>query len=95
VRDIEKLLVVLNILGSLFLGFRQDLTLLAIPVAVFAVYVVLEDRALRSRIGPRAWPSEGFADFALGTNIAFSVWNIGLSAFLFWFGGSIASAAGI
>ena len=62
-RDIEKLLVVLNILGSLILGFHQDLALLAIPVAGFAVYVVIEDRALRSRIGARAWPSEGFADF--------------------------------
>ncbi len=93
-RDIEKLLVVLNILGSLILGFHQDLALLAIPVAGFAVYVVIEDRALRSRIGARAWPSEGFADFALGTNVAFSAWNLGLSALLFWLGGALASAAG-
>lgn len=93
-RDFERMLVLINIAGSLLLGCSHDVALLAISVAVFAVYVILEDRAVRSRVGMRAWPSEGFADFALGTNIAFAIWNLALSALFFFVGNLAASAAG-
>lgn len=93
-RDFEKLLVLGNPVGSLLLGCRHDATLFAIPVVAFAVYVVLEDRAVRQNVGTRAWPSEGFADFALGTNVAFAGWNLMVSALLFFVGSAAASAAG-
>ena len=56
---------------------------LPVPLATFLVYVVIEDRALRRRIGPRAWPSEGYARFAFNTNLYFSLKQILLGGALF------------
>ena len=61
-RDIERLLVVANVVGSVALGARHDATWFLIPLAAFGLYVVLADRALRRRIGPRHWPSDWLKD---------------------------------
>lgn len=93
-RDIERLLVVANVVGSLALGARHDATWFLIPLAAFGLYVVLADRALRRRIGPRHWPSEGFARFTFNTNLYFAARHIGFGALLFALSGTLASLAG-
>jgi hypothetical protein len=95
VRDIERLLVVANVVGSVALGARHDATWFLIPLAAFGLYVVLADRALRRRIGPRAWPSEGFARFTFNTNLYFAVRNIGIGALLFALSGTLAGVIGL
>jgi hypothetical protein len=95
VRDIERLLVVANVVGSVALGARHDATWFLIPLAAFGLYVVLADRALRRRIGPRAWPSEGFARFTFNTNLYFAARNIGIGALLFALSGTLAGVIGL
>jgi hypothetical protein len=82
-RDVERLLVGLNIAGSLVQGWRGDPTWLLLSAAGFAGFVILADRALRRRIGPRAWPSEGYARFTFNTNLYFSLVQLALGALLF------------
>ncbi len=94
-RDIERLLVVANVVGSLALGARHDAMWFLIPLAAFGLYVVLADRALRRRIGPRHWPSEGFARFTFNTNLYFAVRHIGLGAPLFALSGTLAGLVGL
>ncbi len=94
-RDIERLLVVANVVGSLALGARHDATWFLIPLLAFGLYVVLADRALRRRIGPRHWPSEGFARFTFNTNLYFAVRHIGIGALLFAIAGTLAGLVGL
>ena len=94
-RDIERLLVVANVVGSLALGARHDATWFLIPLAAFGLYVVLADRALRRRIGPRHWPSEGFARFTFNTNLYFAVRNLLVGALVFALAGSAAGLVGL
>lgn len=94
-REIERLLVAANIVGSLVLGVRHDATWFLVSLAAFGLYVVLADRALRRRIGPRAWPSEGFARFTFNTNLYFAVRHIGLGALLFALSGTLAGLLGL
>jgi hypothetical protein len=95
VRDIERLLVVANVVGSVGLGARHDAAWFVIPLAAFGLYVVLADRALRRRIGPRAWPSEGFARFTFNTNLYFAACHIGLGTLLFALSGTLAGLLGL
>ena len=82
-REIERLLIVASLAGSLIQGFRHDLTWFPLMVAAFGLYVVLADRALRRRIGPRHWPSEGFARVTFNTNLYFALRHMLLGALLF------------
>ncbi len=93
-RDIERLLVVANVVGSVALGARHDATWFLLPLAAFGLYVVLSDRALRRRIGPRHWPSEGFARFTFNTNLYFAARHISLGTLLFALSGTLASMLG-
>lgn len=95
VREIERLLVVLGVVGSLVQGFRHDLVWFPLMVAAFGLYVVLADRALRRRVGPRHWPSEGFARFTFNTNLYFAVRNLLLGTLLFAVSGTAASLVGL
>ena len=94
-RDIERLLVVANVVGSLAFGLRHDATWFLISLLAFGLFVVLADRALRRRIGPRHWPSEGFARFTFNTNLYFAVRHIGLGALLFAVAGTLAGIVGL
>jgi len=94
VRDIERLLVAANLSGSLLMGIRHDPAWFPIQLAAFALYVVLADRALRRRIGPRHWPSEGFARFSFNTNLYFAACQISLGALAFALAGTGASIVG-
>lgn len=82
-------------MGSLVLGARHDVTWFVIPLAAFGLYVVLADRALRRRIGPRAWPSEGFARFTFNTNLCFAARQLGLGTLLFALSGTLAGLVGL
>ena len=93
-RDIERLLVGLNLVGSLIAGFRHEALWFPVAVAAFGVYVVIQDRALRRRIGPRSWPSEGFARFNFNTNLNFGLSHVLLGALLFAVAGTIAGVIG-
>ena len=94
-REIERLLVVANVAGSLIQGFRHDVTWFLIPLAAFGLYVVLADRALRRRIGPRHWPSEGFARFTFNTNLYFAARHVLLGALAFAVAGTLAGLVGL
>ena len=93
-RDIERILIWFNLLGSLAAGFRHEGLWFPVAVAAFGVYVVVQDRALRRRIGPRAWPSEGFARFNFNTNLNFGLGHLLLGALLFAVSGTIAGVVG-
>lgn len=94
-REIERILVVAGVVGSLVQGFRHDLTWFALLLAGFGLYVVLADRALRRRMGPRHWPSEGFARFTFNTNLYFAVRNLVLGALVFAISGTMAGLVGL
>lgn len=93
-REIERLLIVASLAGSLVQGFRQDLMWFPLMIAAFGLYVVLADRALRRRIGPRHWPSEGFARFTFNTNLYFAVRHMLIGALVFALAGTAAGLAG-
>lgn len=94
-REIERLLIVASFAGSLIQGFRHDLMWFPLMAAAFGLYVVLADRALRRRIGPRHWPSEGFARFTFNTNLYFAVRNLLLGALVFAVAGTVAGLVGL
>ncbi len=89
-RDIERLLIGVNLVGSLVAGFRHEALWFPFAVAAFGLYVVVQDRALRRRIGARAWPSEGFARFSFNTNLNFGLSHLILGALLFAVAGTIS-----
>ncbi len=88
-RDIEKLLFVGNLAASLVLGFRHDPAWFVLALAAFGLYVVLADRALRRRVGPRHWPSEASPASAL-TQSHFALRNLLLGALVFMAAGTFA-----
>lgn len=94
-RDIERVLVGFNLIGSLAAGIRQEPLWFLISMATFGAYVVIEDRALRRRIGARAWPSEGFARFTFNTNLNFGLSHLLLGALLFVVAGMAATILGL
>lgn len=89
-RDTERLLIWFNLIGSLVAGYRHEALWFPLAVTVFALYVVLQDRALRRRIGDRAWPSEGFARFTFNTNLNFGLRHLLLGALLFAVAGTLS-----
>jgi hypothetical protein len=82
-RDIEKLLVALNLAGAVLQGMRHEPLWLLVPAAAFSLYVVLSHRSLRRRIGERAWPSEGYARFALNTDLNFALRHLALGVVVY------------
>lgn len=93
-RDVERLLTAANVVGALVEGWRHQPDWLVIPAVVLAAYVVIADRMLRRQIGPRAWPSEGYARFALNTNLYFAFKNLLGGGALFVAAGMLAHALG-
>lgn len=94
-RDVERLLIYGNIIGSVIYGWHQQSLWLAVPFVSFAAFVIIQDRQLRLRIGPRHWPSEGFARFSMGTNLFVMVWNTFLNVVLFAGAGAARSVVGL
>lgn len=94
-RDIERILIGCNLVGSLVAGYRHEALWFPIAIAAFGAYVVLQDRSLRRRIGSRAWPSEGFARFNFNTNLNFGLSHLLLGALLFAFAGTLTGLAGV
>lgn len=93
-RHIERLLIAFNVTGSVVAGIRHDPIWFAIAAAAFFVYVLVQDRVLRRRIGDRAWPSEGFARFTFNTNLYFGLRHVVLGAVLYAVAGNAASLMG-
>ena len=46
-------------------------------------------------MGPRHWPSEGFARFTFNTNLYFAVRNLVLGALVFAISGTMAGLVGL
>lgn len=90
--NLERILIVANIVGSLVAGWYGQHAWLPLSAAVFALHLVAEDRALRRRIGVGHWPSAGFAKFSFGTNLYIALKNTLLGALLFALAGAVASA---
>jgi hypothetical protein len=95
VRDVERLLIYGNIIGSLVYGWQQQSVWLLVPFASFGIFVLIQDRQLRLRIGPRHWPSEGFARFSMGTNLFVMFWNTLLNGVVFAVAGTARSLVGL
>lgn len=93
-RDVERLLIAVNIAGSAVAGVLHQPIWFVGPLAGFGLYVLLQDRALRRRIGPRAWPSEGFARFTFNTNLYFGLRHLFFGTLLFALAGNAASLLG-
>ena len=94
-RDIERLLVLLSIGGSLLAGLWGNPAWFLGLATTLGAYLVREDRALRRRISDRAWPSEGFARFNFNTNLYFCVRQLGLGALAFALAGSLRTLVGL
>lgn len=94
-RDVERLLIYGNIIGSLIYGWLQQAPWLTVPFASFAVFVIVQDRLLRLRIGPRHWPSEGFARFSMGTDLFLMALNVFLDTIIFAAAGALRSLVGL
>lgn len=93
-RDMQRLLTYGSLIGSVIYGWRHDVAWLVVPVAAFAIYAIIEDRETRLRIGPRHWPSEGFARFQMGTNLFLMLWNAMLNAIIFAIAAMMSPALG-
>lgn len=93
-RDFQRLLIFGSLTGSLIYGWHHELLWLAVPIAVFAAYAALEDRQIRLQIGPRHWPSVGFARFQMGSNLFLMLWNAILNAIIFAIAALMSSALG-
>jgi len=91
VRNIERMLIGFNLLGSLVAGMRYEPVWFLVAPVAFGAYVAIEDRALRRRIGARAWPSEGFARFNFNTNLNFGLSHLLLGALLFAAAATVAA----
>ena len=94
-QDVERILVRLNLLGSAVAGVRNEPLWFLAAAMAFGAYVVVADRALRRRIGSRAWPSEGFARFTFNTNLSFSLSHLLLGALVFAAAHTAASLVGL
>jgi hypothetical protein len=91
----ERLLVAFNLATCLIQGARHESGWLVVPLLVFTLYLVLEDRALRRRIGPRSWPSEGYARFAFNTNLFFVLTQLTAGAALFALASALSPVLGL
>lgn len=83
VRDIERLMILANIAGSLLAGLLDDGSWFVLLVGAQTLHLVLTDRALRRQIGARHWPSEGYARFAFNTNLYFAMRQVLVGTVLF------------
>lgn len=93
-REIERLMILSNVLGSLLAGLLHDASWFVLLLAAQALHVVLADRALRRQIGARHWPSEGYARFAFNTNLYFAFRQLLLAALLFAGAGTLSGLFG-
>ena len=93
-RNVERILIVANIAGSLVAGWHGQPGWLPVSVVAFAAFVFIEDRALRRQVGIGHWPSAGFAKFSFGTNLYIALKHILFGALLFVLAGTAASALG-
>jgi hypothetical protein len=93
-RDLERLLVGLNVAGALIEGWRHQPNWLVVSALALGAYVLIADRMLRRQIGERAWPSLGYARFALNTNLYFALKHLLFGAALFFVASVIARAVG-
>ena len=89
-REVERLFTVAGVAGGLWFGFRHSAIWFAIVGAALVLYVVIADRALSRQIGPRAWPSEGYARFAFNTNLYFAFCQLLLTGTLYALAGTIS-----
>ena len=94
VRIVQRLLTYGSLVGSVAYGWQHNIAWLVVPVAAFALYAILEDWQVRLRIGPRHWPSEGFARFQMGTNLFLMLWSAMLNAMIFAIAATMSSALG-
>jgi hypothetical protein len=74
---------------------RNEPVWFLIAAVAFGANSVVKDRALRRRIGSRAWPSEGFARFTFGTNLSFGVSHLLLGALVYAVGSTATSLIGL
>ena len=93
-RNVERILILANIAGSLVAGWHGQTGWLPLSAAAFAAYLFIEDRTLRRQIGAGHWPSAGFAKFSFGTNLYIALKNIIFGALLFVLARAAASTFG-
>lgn len=57
-------------IASVLIGMAGQPTMLVVPPALTAFYVLMRDRIIRRRVGQAAWPSDGFARHVLVDDLA-------------------------
>lgn len=57
-------------IASVLIGMAGQPSLLVVPPALTALYVLMRDRIIRRRVGLAAWPSDGFARHVLVDDLA-------------------------
>lgn len=93
-QNIERLLTVLCLGGSVIAGAEHLPQWLLVTPLCFAGLLVAEDHAIRQQIGVRTWPSEGYARFLFGTNLFRGVRNTLLSTGIFVAAAGVSSLVG-
>lgn len=82
-RNTERFLTILCFGGSLLAGAEHISQWLLVTPLCFAGLTIVEDRAIRHRIGPRIWPSEAYARFLFNTNLFHALRNSVVSSAIF------------
>jgi hypothetical protein len=83
-RVLHRYLAFASIGGGLFCGWFGVPHWLLAPPAAFAVFLILEDRAVQNAImDGGAWPSPGYRRFLIGTNLSSLLRHSALSAFAY------------
>jgi hypothetical protein len=92
-RVLHQYLARASIAGGLLCGWFGVPHWLLAPPAAFAIYLILEDRAVHSAMmDGGAWPSPGYKRFLIGTNLSSLLKHSVLSTFAY---GTTSVAAGL
>ena len=93
-RDVQRFLEGAFLIGSGIGGWFYQPAWLCVPAGTSLALLIIEDRVVRQRIGEAAWPSEGYARFLVGTNLALLLRSAILNASILAIGSALHSVLG-
>jgi len=94
VRELERFLAGAFLVGSAIGGWLHQPGWLLVPATASLTFLLVEDRAVRLRIGAAAWASEGYARFLVGTNLSLLLRNAILNASILAIASALHSVLG-
>lgn len=93
-RELERFLAGAFLVGSAIGGWFHQPGWLLVPATASLTFLLVEDRAVRLRIGAAAWASEGYARFLVGTNLSLLLRNAILNASILAIASALHSVLG-